>query len=298
MSTPKIDKTKKSPVVSILNMKGGVGKTTISAHVFRLLYMRLKKSTLLIDFDPQFNLTQTVVSQPRYERIKASGNTILSVMEDTTAPSIFTVNVSSTQPPLEKDLSLVLRRLTTAPDSINLSLIPGDFGLTKYSLVENVTTLIPVKKRFLSFIEASRATRDLICIDCNPSSSFMTTCAVLASTHIIVPVRPDRYSLLGLEMLDDFLNRLPSLIKKPKLIILLNGIPSSGYDPTVENALRAHPRFGSLTMVNTLSISKLLEASPGYTGFATDRKVAYKAKLTKRISAIVDELAVHLGLVI
>lgn len=282
-----------APVVSVLNMKGGVGKTTISAHVFRMLYMRLKKSTLLVDFDPQFNLTQTVISQSDYEKYKHASKTVLSVMEPQHNQSIFTVNTQPGPPPKETEISVMLRHFSGSP--VNLSIVPGDFGLVKYSLLEDTRTLTPIRDRFLSFISESRKTRDLVCIDCNPSSSFMTNCAVLASTHILVPVKPDRYSLLGLELLDQFLNNIPNLQVKPKLIVILNGIPSSGYDPTVENSLRSHPRFGPVTMVNTLGVSKLLEASPGYTGFATDKKAPHKYRLTQRISAIVDELGAHLG---
>ncbi|EKN3579920.1 ParA family protein [Yersinia enterocolitica] len=284
----------KAPVVSVLNMKGGVGKTTISAHVFRLLYHRLKKATLLVDFDPQFNLTQTVISQARYDEIKKDNKTILSVMEPPQTQSIFSVNTENKTPPKQADIAYQLRHIVGTP--VDLSIIPGDFDLVKYSLLENTKTLSPAKERFLKFIEESRKEKDLICIDCNPSSSFMTNCAVLASTHILVPIKPDRYSLRGLEMLDAFLDKFPAMTVKPKLIILLNGISNSNYDSTVEDTLRAHAKFGPLTMVNTLGISKLLEANPSYTGFATDKKVANKVKLTKRISFIVDELGQHLGL--
>ena len=285
--------TKLAPVVSVLNMKGGVGKTTIAANVFRFLYLHREKSTLLVDFDPQFNLTQTVLSQSDYEKHKSAGKTILSVMEPSANKSLFTVSTAPTAPPKHSEISVLLKKIKDT--DVNLSLIPGDFNLVKYSLLEDTKTLAPVRKRFLDFIEESRKTRDLICIDCNPSSSFMTNCAVLASTHIIVPVRPDRYSMLGLEMLDQFLDRIPNLPKKPQLIVLLNGIPNAGYDSTVEDELRSHPKFGPLTMVSTLGYSKLLEASPNYTGFATDKKVSNKTRLTKRVLSIVNELGIKLG---
>lgn len=284
---------KSVPVVSILNMKGGVGKTTITAHVFRLFYLHKKRSTLLIDFDPQFNLTQTVITQSKYEKLKESGSTILNVMEPIMTPSIFTVCEETTPPPLEKDISVDLKYIIDT--EIKLSIIPGDFRMVKYSLIDNVTTLVPVKRRFLDFIEKSKEDRGLICIDCNPSSSFMTECAIRASTHILVPVKPDRYSLLGLEMLKEYISNLPGLTIKPKLIVLLNGIPSSGYNSAIEDSLRSHPDFGPITMVNTLGVSKLLEATSDYTGFATDKKVAHRWRLTNRIRAIVDELAGHLG---
>ena len=283
---------KLAPVVSVLNMKGGVGKTTISAHVFRHLYLRLLKSTLLVDFDPQFNLTQTVITQSAYEKHKKDRRTIQAVMEPAPSQSIFAVKTDLGPPPLESEVSVVLKHVMGRPE-INLALVPGDFGLVKYSLITDQTVLNPIRERFLRFIENARQTRDLICIDCNPSSSFMTLCALMASTHVLVPVKPDRYSILGLELLDQFITELPVIINKPKLIVILNGVPTRGYDPTVENSLRSHPRFGPSTLSTVLSVSKLLEASPGYTGFATDKK--HKWRITSRISAVVDELAGHLG---
>ena len=288
-------KKKLGPVVAILNMKGGVGKTTISAHVFRHLYSHLKKRVLLIDFDPQFNLTQAVISQSDYEAYKSENRTVFSVMEDSPSPSIFKVSSTLGPPPSLDEVSVRLRRVTGTDPEINLLLVPGDFDLVKYSMIGDAKILDPVKNRFLKFVDNARAERDLICIDCNPSSSFMTICALQAATHVLVPVRPDRYSMLGLKMLDRFIADLPQLPKKPELIILLNGIKTSGYDPTVENALRSDPVFGPATLASSLHVSKVLEANVGYTGFATDKQ-GQGWRVTPRISAIVNELKPALGL--
>lgn len=288
-------KKKMCPVIAVLNMKGGVGKTTISAHVFRHLYSHLKKRVLLIDFDPQFNLTQAVMPQAEYENHKAAGRTIFSVMEDSASPSIFKVSSNLGPPPALDKVSVKLRRFLGADPEINLLLVPGDFDLVKYSMIGDGKILEPVKNRFLGFIEACRHQRDLVCIDCNPSSSFMTICALQAATHVLVPVRPDRYSMLGLKMLNRFISELPQLGKKPELIVLLNGVKPSGYDPTVENTLRSDPDFGPVTLANSLHVSKVLEATVGYTGFATDKR-GQGWRVTPRITAIVNELGTALGL--
>jgi len=277
-------------------MKGGVGKTTISAHVFRHLYSHLRKRVLLVDFDPQFNLTQAVISQTDYENYKNEGRTVFTVMEDNAAPSIFKVSSNLGPPPSLDAVSARLRRFINTTPEINLLLIPGDFDLVKYSMISDGKVLHPVKDRFLKFIENAKEERDLICIDCNPSSSFMTICALQAATHVLVPVRPDRYSMLGLKMLNRFIVELPQLAKKPELIVLLNGVKTSGYDPTVENTLRSDPDFGPITLANTLHTSRVLEATVGYTGFATDKQ-GQSWRVTPRITAIVNELGHSLGLV-
>jgi chromosome partitioning protein len=286
---------KLAPVVATINMKGGVGKTTITAHVLRLLYYRLRKKVLLIDFDPQFNLTQTVVPEALYERLKSQQRTILSVMEPKASPSLFSVASGPAPAPA---ISSVVRNLRHIKDTeFRLDLIPGDFGLVKYSLIHDEKLLSPIRARFLAFIAQCRKEYDLVCIDCNPSSSFMTLCAIAAASHLLVPVRPDRYSILGLDLLDEFVSNLTTLPKKPEMVIILNGIPTSKYDATVENALRSSPKFGTKTMSNYLVNSKLLEASPTYTGFATDKKVSNKSAITARIAKVVDELGQVLGLI-
>lgn len=283
-----------APVVAVLNMKGGVGKTTVSAHVMRVLYLKLVKSTLLVDFDPQFNLTQSVVPQIAYEKLKQSNQTILSVMEQAPQTSLFTVTAGTAAPPALSAVSIQMKRTTN--DEAELRLVPGDFGLVKYSLIDDSQSLAPVRARFKSFIDSARKQMKLVCIDCNPSSSFMTVCALEVATHVLVPVRADRFSVLGLELLDKFIKGLPTLIKKPKLIIMLNGVPRSNYDPTVENILRSHPEFGSKTLSNPLYESKILAANPSYTGFATDKKVPHRYAISANIEALAVELGKELGL--
>jgi chromosome partitioning protein len=274
-------------------MKGGVGKTTVSAHLFRHLAERLGKSVLLIDFDPQFNLTQALQSRADFENLKAAGKTIFSVMEPKPEPSLFTITTALGPPPAVNDVTkdLLVWSGTNKPA---LSIVAGDFRMTKYTLVDDQKALQPVRTRFLEFIDAARQQYDLVVIDCNPSSSFMTVCALLASTHILVPVRPDRYSILGLELLNEFINGVPILTNKPKQIVLINGVPGKG-DINVENTLRADPRFGLITLPTTLKFSTLLAAKEGQTGFATDRGISNVNVLKRRFSKIVDDLKVPLG---
>lgn len=285
-------KAKTVPIVAVLNMKGGVGKTTISAHVMRVLSQKLDKRVTLIDFDPQFNLTQTVVSQRMYERLKQMNVTVLAAMESPPNKSLFQVTDAAGPPPSLDKVSISLRSLKGGA----LRLVPGDFGLVKYSLIDDAKTLQPVRERFKRFVAGAAVESDLVCIDCNPSSSFMTMCALETATHIIVPVRPDRFSILGLELLDQYVTKVAHLSKKPKFLIVLNGIPKSHYDPTVENTLRGDPRFSSSTLATRLHLSSLLAASPTYTGFASDKPVAHRHRVSANIEALALEIGTELGI--
>ena len=283
-----------APVVAVLNMKGGVGKTTISAHVMRVLYHRYRIKTLLVDLDPQFNLSQALLSRAAYDQLKKDNRTISTVMEQPPLTGLYDIKTSDTPPPKAASIVSQLRHFLKTP--ISLDLLPGDFRLVKYSMIDNHLKLNSVQKRFLRFIHESRGQYGLICIDCNPSSSFITSCALHACTHILVPIRPDRYSVLGLEILHDFVDAIPTIDPKPQILALLNGIPRRNYDRAVEDEVRAHETFGGKMLTNRLYQSGLLEAKTGYTGFATDKPVPWKDLLKKEISAVVDEIASRLGM--
>ena len=287
--------TRLGPVVATLNLKGGVGKTTVSAHVFRMVWSKFDTPTLLIDFDPQFNLSQTLFDRNRYEKMSKAERTIMAVMEPPLMKSLFKIDTSSAPPPEPAEVSIPLWR-RRKEKHIDLRVLPGDFRLVKYSLMNDHKQLAAVESRFLAFIEKCRQGERITVIDCNPSSSFLTLCALRACTHILVPVRPDRYSILGVELLDQFLAEVPTVEPKPKKLILLNGVPRQHYDKSVEDELRSNPRLGPATLSSRLHYSAKLQARPDYTGFATDKPGPYKNVLNREIGAVADEIGRELGL--
>ncbi|MCC5051993.1 ParA family protein [Xanthomonas campestris] len=282
------------PVIAVLNMKGGVGKTTVTANVMRHMYRTIKGTTWLIDFDPQYNLTQLLLQQTIYDLMKANNKTILSVMESDPQPSLLSVTNGSVHPPTGADVSTRLRYMKD--ESAELRLVPGDFGLVKYSLIDQAhNTLTPVRDRFRRFIK-TLSQDGVVCIDCNPSSSFLTITALEVATHVLVPVKPDRFSMLGLDMLNNFVNQQHQLEDKPKFVVLLNDIPRSNYDPIVEDQLRAHPIFGSRTLSAQLHQSKALSANQRHTGFASDRRGPYVRRALSNIEDVAAELRRDLGI--
>lgn len=283
-----------TPVVAVLNMKGGVGKTTISAHVFGLLWERKNVSTLLVDLDPQFNLTQTLYEAAEYDQLQADGKTILKVLQPAPLPGLFGVTNASAPPPSLPDVVATLEGGTGGVEP--LAIVPGDFELTKYTLITEARRLKVVQERFLTFVETARESYKAICIDCNPSSSFLTLCALLPCTHLIVPVRADRYSVRGLEMLVRFLDEIPLLIRKPKIGILMNGVQRGAAATDAEKEIRGHSDFGSQVFAARIPRSDLLVANSDYTGFASKKPVAYRRQLAADLSTAVDEITPWMGL--
>src|SRR4051812_25993196 len=86
-------------IISILNMKGGVGKTTIAAHLFRVYYFNFARRVLLIDLDAQFNLTQCIIGQRLYDECVEDSYTVLSCFEPSPAGDFFAVKKSIDLPP-------------------------------------------------------------------------------------------------------------------------------------------------------------------------------------------------------
>lgn len=288
-------KINRAPVVAVINMKGGVGKTTISAHVFRLMFRVLQAGTLILDLDPQFNLTQALFNRSRYDKLKSEGKTIYAALEPLPSAGLFQIKTSTEPPPSPLAIGTRLKYFPTDPVE-QLVIIPGDFTLVKYNLMDDRKQLNAVHKRFKQFIHLARTQFKIVCIDCNPSSSFLTLCALQACTHLLIPVRPDRYSVLGLEIIFEFLDNIPTINPKPEIIIIFNGVRRHQPIPKVEEELRAHKVFGPLTLANRIYESRLLAANPDYTGFATDKPVPYKNLLTKELKLVVDELSKRLGL--
>lgn len=178
--------------VSLINMKGGVGKSTLTVNLawqFAALSTWNKK-VLVVDLDPQFNASQYLIGVRKYEDVlNKEIPTVWNVFEQLTyAPG------GKTPAPI--DPQSVLFNITTYHDGSRIDLIPSRLELA-YSL-----TSPGQKADLLAKLVAKIEDRyDLILIDCAPTESFLTTAAYLASDYILVPVKPEYLSTIGLPLL-------------------------------------------------------------------------------------------------
>jgi len=283
---------KKGKIVSVLNMKGGVGKTTISGNLFREVFRTKKINTLLIDIDPQFNLTQLLMTRENYEKVLDKNKTIFNVFQHEPPDSVFAVSDEyNLVLPKTKKLITPLKKI----DEAQLHLLAGNFNLASLNL-KGTNELSTPRKRFVRFVEQAQKEYDLIVIDCNPSTSFLTKCALEVSTHILVPVRPDKYSVIGVEMISQFIDSYLGKGKEPDMRILLNDMKDKDGAPEIASQLRGDVNFGPKVLVSELHHSLLLRAKPDYTGFAVDQKVPYKHAVRAQLVAIADEYSKFLGI--
>jgi len=161
-------------------------------------------------------------------------------MEPEALSSIFSTSENSTLEVADCDTYTTrLRYLTGAPDIV-LQLLPGDFQLARLNLRDSNAMLRVPRERFRSFVEKAKQSYDLVVLDCNPSSSFLTRTAIEVATHLLMPVRPDKYSTLGVEMLAQYIHELPNLVTVPDPIILINDLQSNAEADSIMNELRGH----------------------------------------------------------
>jgi chromosome partitioning protein len=175
--------------------------------------------------------------------------------------------------------------------SAYMDIVAGDFRMTSFALSATSQIIGVAKERFAKFLKHARTEYDMIILDCNPSASVFTLCALEQSTDILVPVRPDRYSILGVEMLASLIkDDLPSVHPKPKLHIIINDVLRYSGAGRVERELRAHPVYGPETLTARIFRSSLLAADPSYTGVARKKPVANCIKIYLDLLAAAREL--------
>lgn len=210
-------------VISFINMKGGVGKTTLAVNVAHCLASRKGKKVLLIDIDPQFNATQCVMSPTDYiEYVKGENNdTITSVFDQDVR-----VKASVSNGPVEeKPKTLVDIEVLAVSDG--LYVLPGALELHRIEIVAGDGR----ENRLRQFLSAMKEAKgfDYIIIDTPPTPSIWMTSALIASDYYLIPTKPDPISFTGIELLQSIINRKKeNLDLKIKCIgIVLNMVEST-----------------------------------------------------------------------
>jgi chromosome partitioning protein len=182
-------------VISFINLKGGVAKTTTSVAVAEILAKDFRKHVLFIDLDPQTNATINLIGEDEWGKRDAAGQTLAQLFKDKLRPD------SPVHFDIEKS---IIRSVSTIDGGIaRLDLLPSSiefidiqeklpFVAMQGNYDNNPQDIL--RRALTSVIDRY----DYVIIDCPPSLGIVTKNGLRFSTHYVIPAIPDIVSTWGI----------------------------------------------------------------------------------------------------
>jgi chromosome partitioning protein len=183
-------------VITLLNQKGGVGKSTVTFHMGGAL-AKLGQRVLLVDNDPQASLTQGAIG----------GDAALALPAEMSLAAIY-----AGEPVHPEDL---VRPLPFP----GLELLPNTEHSARFNLAEPHARPWAEQVALVEALEALRPRYDVVLIDCPPNLYGATWAALAASDALIIPVQPEDYGIQGLSAVERSINLVRATVN-PRLAML------------------------------------------------------------------------------
>jgi chromosome partitioning protein len=257
-------------IISVVNHKGGVFKTTVTTNLGAALALAGKK-VLVIDFDPQQDLTASLVGQKP---------------EDYEGPNLCDLILE------EKSLDNLIEPTTTP----GLHIIPTteEFFTLELSLVNAVgreyylKTCLEKTKRLKHY--------DIVLIDNSPSIGLVTMNALCASNLFLVPVKAEFLPMKGLTLLGSSIGRLEKLAPKlqPLGVVITNYSASETICRQVEGLLRK--QLGDNCLQTKIRINTKAKAAPSVRKTVFQYEANPEGRSTQDFTALADEILGRLGM--
>lgn len=205
-------------VISVVNQKGGVGKTTTTVSLGAAL-AEYGRRVLIVDFDPQGALSVALGLNPN-----ELGLTVYNLLSDATC-----------------DVRDVIRKTEQG----NLDLLPSNIDLAAAEL--QLVSEVGREHALARALEPVLTDYDLILIDCQPSLGLLTLNALSASSGVIVPLECEYFALRGVALLTETIDKVKGRLN-PDLEVI--GVVATMYDPRTLHSREVFARviqaFGDL----------------------------------------------------
>lgn len=193
-------------IIAILNMKGGVGKTTLTCNLGLGLSKYHNKKVLIVDVDPQFNATQYLMGVEQYlKHIKNPSKCTVNDIFIKREP--ISVGLGSRQkheePRIEPTKENCTVRILNVNETAYLDLVPSTLDLMEADILGR-----GIENKLKIFLDKIKDIYDIILIDCPPTISLFTISAYIASDAYVVPLKPDLLSSIGISLIGRAMKRL------------------------------------------------------------------------------------------
>jgi chromosome partitioning protein len=224
-------------IISVVNFKGGVGKTTISANLSACLALEHRKKVLVIDLDPQSNLSIWLLGEPKWKLV----NTKQTVQKTALGMFLGAVGPDDFITPFVDKTGYWLPNFSLLPASYHM--IKLEETILQHGNKRKLTGEYKNGEEYTFLVDDAKVLRklfDYVIIDCPPNLYYGTCNAIRVSDHLIVPCIPDSLSTLGLRLMIHELERVmgpyvKSKTKKKSSPPSILGVAVSKYKSNVKN---------------------------------------------------------------
>jgi chromosome partitioning protein len=182
-------------IISVINLKGGVGKTTMTVAMAEILAGNLNKRVLVIDLDPQTNSTIMLIGEQSWRSANLAAHTLASLFEDSLRPDgdVAKFDLEKT---LYREASPIanVRTLDLLPSSLDLIDVQDDLASARGGRYHTDRPVDLLQRAISSLVPEY----DYVLIDCPPNLGIITLNGIRMSQAYVIPTRPDILSTYGI----------------------------------------------------------------------------------------------------